>query len=163
VFLTYRQVNPPHDCFSCFNRLPGDAKYSIYQYTKGERSDFREQRTLGVGAVKEYERIYEQAKKDAQTSLNRSNRQLRKETLVVRKGFSSQQEAEQAYLLHKQQIQAQIDQLALLNQEPGHIRAIDRKELPFNESDVLRLGGSIVSYNSEDSRLSAVSDNYDNY
>ena len=36
VFLCYRQISPPHDCFRCFNRLPGEAKYSIYQYTKDE-------------------------------------------------------------------------------------------------------------------------------
>lgn len=34
-FFLYLSLMRPHDCFECFNRLPG-TRYSIFQYTKQE-------------------------------------------------------------------------------------------------------------------------------
>ena len=34
-FFLYLSLFHPHDCYECFNRLPG-SRYSIYQYTKQE-------------------------------------------------------------------------------------------------------------------------------
>jgi len=44
--------------------------------------------------------------KEAQTSINNDPR---KKTLVNKRGFETQEEAEQAYLAHKKQMQDQIN------------------------------------------------------
>lgn len=58
AFLTFRQVSEVNDCFECFNRIP-PGKYSIYQYTLEERRHMKEQRQLGEGAIRNFERLYD--------------------------------------------------------------------------------------------------------
>ena len=98
VYLGHCQMHPPHDCFECFNRLPGNIKYSIYQYTRVERDNIKHQRTLGKGAIQEFERLYRQLEQEARGSLNK---RAPKETLVNSLGFASQEEAERAYYAQK--------------------------------------------------------------
>ena len=50
IFLTTNTYMRPHDCFDCYNRLPG-VRYSIFQYTTYERNKNIELR-YGMGAVK---------------------------------------------------------------------------------------------------------------
>jgi hypothetical protein len=52
----------PHDCFECFNRLPG-VRYSSFQFTAYERNKQLEQR-YGKGAVRIYENLVAQAQKE---------------------------------------------------------------------------------------------------
>lgn len=36
IFYVFISMNPPHDCYECFNRLP-NTRYSIFQLTKAQR------------------------------------------------------------------------------------------------------------------------------
>ena len=59
--------------------------------------------------------------KEAQPSINND---LRRKTLVNKRGFKSQEEAEKAYLIHKKQMQDQINQLDLLNKSQSNERLL---------------------------------------
>lgn len=67
IFLLINTCWEPHDCFECFNRLPG-VRYSIFQYSAYERNRNLEER-YGRGAVK----IYEDLVREAQKEVDREN------------------------------------------------------------------------------------------
>ena len=73
-FMTNTWGQEPHDCFECYNRLPG-VRYSSFQYSAYERNRNLESR-YGKGAVK----IYEDLVRQAQQEVDRENRQKLKET-----------------------------------------------------------------------------------
>ena len=62
MFLTNHTLTEPHDCFECFNRLPG-VRYSSFQYSKYERNKILESR-YGRGAVLIYEKLVKEAQKE---------------------------------------------------------------------------------------------------
>jgi len=62
VFLIFDSVEMPHDCFECFNRLPG-VRYSTFKYTLQERNRNLEAK-FGAGAVKIYENLIIEAQKE---------------------------------------------------------------------------------------------------
>lgn len=59
LYFSYLTFFTPHDCYSCFNRLP-NKRYSIYQFTQEERQRFREN-TFGKGAIKRFEEMVQNA------------------------------------------------------------------------------------------------------
>ena len=64
VFLLTNLIWEPHDCFECYNRLPG-VRYSSFQYNAFERNRNIELR-YGKGAVRIYEDLVRQAQKEVE-------------------------------------------------------------------------------------------------
>ena len=62
VFLAFNSYYAPHDCFNCYNRLPG-VRYSSFQYSAYERNQNLESR-YGIGAVRMHENLMREAQKE---------------------------------------------------------------------------------------------------
>lgn len=68
VFLAFNSFSQSHDCFECFNRLPG-VRYSSFQYTLEERNHNLEIRQ-GRGAVRNFENLLKDAEAEAEAERN---------------------------------------------------------------------------------------------
>ena len=82
VFLVVNSYQTPHDCFTCFNRLPSK-RYSSYQYTQEESNHNLEQK-FGLGAVKKYEELIRLAEQEVEQErmLNQNIGRPRQATMV---------------------------------------------------------------------------------
>jgi hypothetical protein len=59
VYFLGKTFCPTHDCYECYNRLPG-VRYSIFQFNRLEKNLIFEKRQ-GKGAVKIYNNLIKQA------------------------------------------------------------------------------------------------------
>lgn len=156
--LTNTFFHEPHDCFECYNRLPG-VRYSSFQYSAYERNRNLEAR-YGNGAVKIYENLVIEAQKEVDREIREKQKKNKPgfvETVIVDEHGNTNESlvrdfrAEQARLAQMVMILDQ-QRLETYRREQAAL-PFNQRELPFTDDDVLRLGGPILTTcnDSEDS------------
>ena len=106
VFLAFNTFETPHDCFECYNRLPG-VRYSSFQYSAYERNQNLESR-YGIGAVRMHENLMREAQKEVDLenkykALNASGR-FHGDTIIMNEEGEDGEDLAAAYKNEKERL-----------------------------------------------------------
>ena len=151
VYFAIVTVMEPHDCFDCFNRIPV-LRYSIFQFTIYERN-FNRELQFGRGYVEMYNKMIKRAEESSRRTGVSDITNQGIQTIFVADSANGQTEEEMMREYQEQQMlfermdgyyreQQHTQASRLLNQ-----LAFDQREIPIDDQDVRRVGGSI--YGSE--------------